>query len=160
MVLAVLLQDPPADVDDPPATTTSTTTPPPTTTEPPATTTTTTEPPEGAEPLAATTTTEEPASPGTGDADGDGFSRILEQSLGTDPNNPDTDGDRFSDSMEVSELGFDPLDPNDPGDGTIRQALTSTEEISNDGGSFPTGGLVAALAGVAMAGWLALTAAG
>ena len=145
---------------------TTTTEPSATTTEPPATTTTepsattTTEPPAGAEPLAATTTTEEPASPGTGDADGDGLSGIVEQSLGTDPDNPDTDGDGFSDSMEVSELGSDPLDPDDPGGGTIRQALTSTEETSNDGGSFPTGGLIAALAGLAVAAGLAFTAAG
>ena len=178
---------PPPTTTEPPATTTTepsatTTTEPPegaeplaattttepsaTTTEPPATTTTepsattTTEPPAGAEPLAATTTTEEPASPGTGDADGDGLSGIVEQSLGTDPDNPDTDGDGFSDSMEVSELGSDPLDPNDPGGGTIRQALTSTEETSNDGGSFPTGGLIAALAGLAVAAGLAFTAAG
>jgi predicted transcriptional regulator len=149
----------------PPATTTSTTTPPPTTTEPPATTTeppatTTTEPPEGAEPLAATTTTEEPASPGTMDTDGDGLSGIVEQSLGTDPDNPDTDGDGFSDSMEISELGSDPLDSDDPGDGVIRQALTEPEETENDGGSFPTGGLVAALAGLAVAAGLAFTAAG
>ena len=155
----------------PPATTTSTTTPPPTTTEPPATTTeppattteppatTTTEPPEGAEPLAATTTTEEPASPGTVDADGDGLSGIVEQSLGTDPDNPDTDGDGFTDSEEVNQLRSDPLDANDPGDGTVRQALTRSEE-TNDDGSFPTGGLVAALAGLAVAAGLALTAAG
>jgi hypothetical protein len=94
------------------------------------------------------------------DADGDGLSGIVEQSLGTDPNNPDTDGDGFSDSMEVSELNSDPLDPNDPGGGTIRQALTEPEETENDGGSFPTGGLVAALAGLAVAAWLAFTAAG
>ena len=184
---ATTTTEPSATTTEPPATTTTepsatTTTEPPegaeplaattttepsaTTTEPPATTTTepsattTTEPPAGAEPLAATTTTEEPASPGTGDADGDGLSGIVEQSLGTDPDNPDTDGDGFSDSMEVSELGSDPLDPNDPGGGTIRQALTSTEETSNDGGSFPTGGLIAALAGLAVAAGLAFTAAG
>jgi len=129
---------------------TTTTEPPATTTEPPATTT---EPP-------ATTTEPEPASPGTSDVDGDGLSEIVEQSLGTDPNNPDTDGDGFSDSMEISELGSDPLDSDDPGGGTIRQALTEPEETENDDGSFPTGGLVAALAGLAVAAWLALTAAG
>ena len=62
--------------------------------------------------------------------------------------------------MEVSKLGSDPLDPNDPGDGVIRQARTEPEETGNDGGSFPTGGLVAALAGLAVAAGLALTAAG
>jgi len=95
------------------------------------------------------------------DADGDGLSEIVEQSLGTDPNNPDTDGDGFSDSMEVNQLRSDPLDANDPGDGTVRQALTQSEETTNDGGgSFPTGGLVAALAGLAVAAGLAFTAAG
>jgi hypothetical protein len=94
------------------------------------------------------------------DADGDGLSGIVEQSLGTDPNNPDTDGDGFSDSMEVSELNSDPLDPDDPGDGVIRQALTQSEETTKDDGSFPTGGLIAALAGLAVAAGLAFTAAG
>jgi predicted transcriptional regulator len=181
---------PPPTTTEPPATTTTeppatTTTEPPatTTTEPPATTTTeppattTTEPPEGAEPLAATTTegpdtttttttelpvttTEpEPTSPGTSDADGDGLSEIVEQSLGTDPNNPDTDGDGFTDSEEVNQLRSDPLDANDPGDGTVRQALTRSEETSDDG-SFPLGGLIAALAGAAVAAGLAFTAAG
>ena len=98
--------------------------------------------------------------PGTSDADGDGLSGIIEQSLGTDPNNPDTDGDGFSDSLEVTELGSDPLDPDDPGGGVIRQALTEPEETETDGGSFPTGGLVAALAGLAVAAGLALTTAG
>ena len=80
--------------------------------------------------------------------------------MGTDPNNPDTDGDGFTDSEEVNQLRSDPLDANDPGGGTIRQALTEPEETENDGGSFPTGGLVAALAGLAVAAGLTLTAAG
>ena len=94
------------------------------------------------------------------DADGDGLSGIVEQSLGTDPNNPDTDGDGFSDSLEISELGSDPLDSDDPGGGVIRQSLTQSEETTNDDGSFPVGGLIAALAGLAVAAGLALTAAG
>ena len=118
------------------------------------TSTTTTTPTVGT----STTTTSEP--PGTGDADGDGLSGIIEQSLGTDPNNPDTDGDGFSDSLEVTDLNSDPLDPNDPGGGVIRQALTEPQETSDDDGSFPTGGLIAALAGLAVAAGLALTAAG
>ena len=113
-----------------PQATTTTEPPATTTTEPPATTTT--EPPEGAEPLAATTTTEEPASPGTVDTDGDGLSGIIEQSLGTDPDNPDTDGDGFSDSLEVTDLNSDPLDPNDPGGGVIRQAITRSEEHTSE----------------------------
>jgi hypothetical protein len=83
---------------------------------------------------------------------------IIEQSLGTDPNNPDTDGDGFSENLEITELGSDPLDPDDPGDGMIRQALTEPEETTNnDEGSFPTGGLIA---GLAVAAVLALTTAG
>ena len=119
----------------------------------PDTTTTTTE-------LPATTTEPESTSPGTSDADGDGLSEIVEQSLGTDPNNPDTDGDGFTDSEEVNQLRSDPLDANDPGDETVRQALTQSEETSSDDGSFPLGGLIAALAGLAVAAGLALTAAG
>ncbi|MDP6912099.1 MAG: hypothetical protein QF777_11130, partial [Acidimicrobiales bacterium] len=145
------------DTTEPPATAT-------TTTEPPATATTTTEPPATATTTTATggttstTSTSEP--PGTSDADGDGLSEIVEQSLGTDPNNPDTDGDGFTDSEEVNQLRSDPLDANDPGDGTVRQALTQSKETSNDDGSFPLGGLIAALAGLAVAAGLALTAAG
>ena len=66
------------------------------------------------------------------DADGDGLSEIVEQSLGTDPNNPDTDGDGFTDSEEVNQLRSDPLDANDPGGETVRQALTQSEETSSD----------------------------
>ena len=106
------------------------------------------------------TTGVESGSPDTDDSDGDGLSDIVEEAGGTDPNNPDTDGDGFSDSLEVSELNSDPLDPDDPGGGTIRQALTEPEETSDNGGSFPTGGLIAALAGLAVAAGLALTAAG
>ena len=130
-------------------TTTTTTATPTTTTTTPATTTTAT----------PTTTTSEPASPGTGDADGDGLSEIVEQSLGTDPDSPDTDGDGFTDSEEVNELRSDPLDANDPDGETIRQPLTISEEASDDG-SFPLGGLIAALAGLAVAVGLALTANG
>ena len=52
----------------------------------------------------ATTTTEEPASPGTQDSDGDGF----------------------TDSEEINQLGTAPFDADDPGSGVIRQALTQT----------------------------------
>ena len=72
---------------------------------------------------------------------------------------PDTDGDGFTDSEEVNELRSDPLDPNDPDGETIRQPLTISEEASDDG-SFPLGGLIAALAGLAVAVGLALTANG
>ena len=56
-------------------------------------------------------------------------------------------------------LRSDPLDANDPDGETIRQPLTISEEASDDG-SFPLGGLIAALAGLAVAAGLALTAAG
>ena len=62
--------------------------------------------------------------------------------------------------MEISELGSDPLDSDDPGGGTTRQAFTEPEETENDDASFPTGGLVAALAGIAVDAGLAFTAAG
>ena len=88
------------------------------------------------------------------------MSEIVEQSLGTDPNNPDTDGDGFTDSEEVNQLRSDPLDPDDPGGGVIRQSLTESEETTSDDGSFPIGGLIAALAGLVVAAGLALTSAG
>ena len=52
-----------------------------------------------------------------------------------------------------------PLDANDPDGETIRQPLTISEEASDDG-SFPSGGLIAALVGGAVAAGLALTTAG
>ena len=91
------------------------------------------------------------------DANGNGR---YDAGVDTDPNNPDTDGDGFSDSFEVNELGSDPLDPNDPGSGETVLGLTRDEETSDNDGSFPTGGLVAALAGLAVAAGLAFTAAG
>ena len=145
---------PPTTPTTTPPTTPTTTPPPPTTTTVPPTTTTTTVPPTTTP--ATTTTTTAPAP----DSDGDGLVDSEEDALGTDPADPDTDGDGFTDGREVGELGSDPLDPDDPGGGTIRQALTSTEETSNDGSSFPTGGLIATVAGLAAAAGLALTGAG
>ncbi|KRW61673.1 inverse autotransporter beta domain-containing protein [Pseudomonas sp. TTU2014-080ASC] len=46
------------------------------------------------------------------DTDGDGISDALEETLGTDPNNPDTDGDGLTDKEEI-DAGLNPLDPND-----------------------------------------------
>ncbi len=52
-------------------------------------------------------------------------------------------------------------DTGNPGSEAIRQALAEPEETSDDAdGSFPTGGLIAALTGLAIAAGLALTAAG
>jgi uncharacterized delta-60 repeat protein len=165
---------PPATTTTPSTTTTSappatTTTPSTTTTSaPPATTTTPSTTTTSAPPATTTTTTTTSTTTSTtvvpepdADTDDDGLSDSEEGALGTDPADPDTDGDGFTDGLEVGELGTDPLDANDPGDGTVRQALTQSEETTNDGGgSFPTGGLVAALAGLAVAAGLAFTAAG
>ena len=46
---------------------------------------------------------------GLGDSDGDGLTDAEEQSLGTDPNNPDTDGGGVNDGDEIVN-GTDPLD--------------------------------------------------
>ena len=132
--------------------------PPTTTTEPPAGTTTT-EPPAGTtttEPPAGTTTTEPPATTLSGGPEPTTSSTEEPAS----PETQDSDGDGFTDSEEVNQLRSDPLDANDPGGETVRQALTQSEETSNDDGSFPLGGLIAALAGLAVAAGLALTAAG
>ena len=58
----------------------------------------------------------DPNDPGgpNSDPDGDGLTNDEEETLGTDPNDPDTDGDGFGDGEEVNTLGSDPLDPNDP----------------------------------------------
>lgn len=47
------------------------------------------------------------------DADGDGLLSSTENTLGTNPNNPDTDGDGLSDGTEFTN-GTDPLDICDP----------------------------------------------
>ena len=78
-----------------------------------------------------------------------------EDALGTDPTDPDTDGDGFSDGLETNELGSDPLDANDPGVGS-----TGASGITDEDGSFPTGGLIATAVGLAAAAGLALTGAG
>ena len=89
------------------------------------------------------------------DADDDGISDSEEGALGTDPTDPDTDGDGFSDGLETNELGSDPLDANDPGVGS-----TGASGITDEDGSFPTGGLIATAVGLAAAAGLALTGAG
>ncbi len=58
-------------------------------------------------------------------------------------------------------MGSDPLDPDDPLTEVTPLALTESEETTrDDDDSFPAGGLIAALAGGAVAAGLALTAAG
>jgi len=46
------------------------------------------------------------------DSDGDGLSDILEEELGTDPQNADSDGDGYRDGDE-EQAGSDPTDPDD-----------------------------------------------
>lgn len=79
----------------------------------------------------------DPNSPGAAsvDPDLDGLPTVLEDSLGTDPNNADSDNDGISDGWEFF-LGNDPLDPEDPADaGTDTKAdadqdgLTTRTEI-------------------------------
>ena len=97
------------------------------------------------------------------DTDDDGLSDSEEGALGTDPADPDTDGDGFTDGLEVGELGSNPLDANDPGVGSVEASGVESTEASgttDDGGSFPTGGLIATVAGLAAAAGLALTGAG
>jgi hypothetical protein len=50
------------------------------------------------------------------DADGDGLNFPAEQSLGTDPGNPDSDGDGLGDGEEVNLYATDPLNPDSDGD--------------------------------------------
>jgi hypothetical protein len=59
------------------------------------------------------------------DADGDGLTNLREQTLRTNPRNPDTDGDTLSDSDENSIYSTDPLSRDTDGDG-----LTDDIEIS------------------------------
>jgi len=57
------------------------------------------------------------SSPGTAtvDPDGDGLPTVIENGLGTDPNNADSDNDGISDGWEFF-LGNNPLDPEVPAD--------------------------------------------
>ena len=51
------------------------------------------------------------------DSDGDGLYDLLENSIGTDPQNPDTDGDGLTDNQEFCRLGTDPLNSDADGNG-------------------------------------------
>lgn len=52
------------------------------------------------------------------DPDGDGLPTNYENTIGTDPNNPDTDGDGLPDGLEVlGPTGTNPLDPDTDHDG-------------------------------------------
>lgn len=52
-----------------------------------------------------------------GDLDNDGLTNLQEQSLGTDPLNPDTDDDTLNDGYEVNILKTNPLSKDTDGDG-------------------------------------------
>ncbi|MCB9682371.1 MAG: hypothetical protein H6733_12965 [Alphaproteobacteria bacterium] len=67
------------------------------------------------------------------DPDNDGLSNTRENSLGTDPNNPDSDGDGLSDGEEVDTYGTLPRNPDTDGGGDL-----DGEEI--DQGTDPTNG--------------------
>jgi hypothetical protein len=58
-----------------------------------------------------------PTDPLKADTDDDGLIDPVDRFL-ANPRDPDTDDDGYSDGVEVNELGSDPRDPNDPGQGT------------------------------------------
>ncbi len=62
---------------------------------------------------------------GHSDRDGDGLSDTYEESIGTDPLNPDTDGDGLSDSDELNTHHTDPLKTD-----TDDDRLTDLEEVA------------------------------
>lgn len=60
------------------------------------------------------------------DSDRDGLSNKIEESLGTDKNNPDSDSDGLSDGLEVSTYSTDPLVADSDGDGLSDGAEVNT----------------------------------
>jgi hypothetical protein len=86
------------------------------------------------------------------DSDGDGLSDVEEETLGTQPDNPDSDGDTLSDGDEVNlhgtnpleedsdfdglddnvelEVGLDPNNPSDAGEDFDGDGLTNGEEVT------------------------------
>jgi len=69
-----------------------------------------------------------PQIPINADPDGDGLPTVKEQSLGTDPNDPDTDNDGLNDGEEVDRYGTSPVDFDTDGDG-----LGDGEEVKKYG---------------------------
>ncbi|MGE3799612.1 MAG: OmpA family protein [Candidatus Kapaibacterium sp.] len=65
---------------------------------------------------------------GETDTDGDLLTDKYEQSIGTDPNNPDTDGDGLTDGAEVNSHRTDPLKRDTDGD-----SLTDGAEVNTHG---------------------------
>ncbi len=68
------------------------------------------------------------------DTDGDGLLDLDEQTLGTDPHDPDTDSDGLTDGVEVHLAGTDPLDADTDDDG-----LLDGEEDANGNGQVDEG---------------------
>lgn len=64
---------------------------------------------------------------GHSDRDGDGMSDSFEESIGTDPLNPDTDGDGLTDDEEYEIYGTDPLKTD-----TDDDRLTDAEEVAKN----------------------------
>ncbi len=67
----------------------------------------------------------------TMDSDNDGIFDVSENTLGTDPNNPDTDGDGINDGVEVGDDLNNPLD--EDGDGIIDALDSNILDSDNDG---------------------------
>ncbi|ALM08938.1 hypothetical protein SB49_14885 [Sediminicola sp. YIK13] len=67
----------------------------------------------------------------TVDSDNDGIFDVSENTLGTDPNNPDTDGDGINDGVEVGDDLNNPLD--EDGDGIIDALDSDILDSDNDG---------------------------
>ncbi len=79
-----------------------------------------------------------------GDDDGDGLSNLKENTLGTDPNNPDTDGDGLSDGLEVNQFGTQPTNQDSDGDTLkdgqeVNELNTSPINPDTDGDSLNDG---------------------
>lgn len=67
---------------------------------------------------------------GETDYDKDGLTNGTEESLGTDPNNPDTDGDGLMDGEEVETYNTDPLKQDTDGDNLTDYAEVITHKTS------------------------------
>lgn len=79
-----------------------------------------------------------------GDDDGDSLSNLKENTLGTDPNNPDTDGDGLSDGLEVNQYGTNPNNQDSDGDTLkdgqeVNELNTSPINPDTDGDSLNDG---------------------
>jgi outer membrane protein OmpA-like peptidoglycan-associated protein len=72
------------------------------------------------------------------DKDNDGLGKCEEETIGTDPNNPDTDGDGLNDGDEVRKYFTDPLKADTDGDGLndgdeVHKYKTDPNKADTDG---------------------------